>query len=106
MTMERTDFKSQRVGSWSSRARMPSQMVGTPAATVTRSATMRSRMDRGSRWGPGKTIFEPAKSELKGRPQAAAWNIGTTGRMASDSATPMVSFMHSTSECSTQERWL
>src|SRR5579871_1155765 len=45
--------RSQRPGSASSRARIPIQIVGTPAAHVTRSASMSSSSESGSRWGPG-----------------------------------------------------
>ena len=45
--------RSQRPGSASSRARIPIQIVGTPAAHVTRSCAMFSSRLSGSRFGPG-----------------------------------------------------
>ena len=52
--------RDQRSGSASSAWRIPFQMVGTPAASVTRSASQRSSRLTGSRWGPGSTMRAPA----------------------------------------------
>ena len=75
----------------SSRLRMPSQRVGTPAVRVTRSPWMSSTRSRGCRWGPGSTIFVPSITQAKGRPQAMAWNMGTTGITVSASRLPKAS---------------
>ena len=69
----------------------PIQMVGTPAATVTRSSSMRAAMAGGERSGPGRTSVEPAATPAWARPQALAWNMGTTGRITSDSRAPRLS---------------
>ena len=45
--------RSYRSGSASSMARMPSQIVGTPAVQVTPSVTKSSSRLSGSRYGPG-----------------------------------------------------
>ena len=106
ITIERIDVRSQRFASSSRSARMPSQIVGTPAARVTFSADIRSSSDPGARCGPGKTIFAPDATAANGRPHAFAWNIGTTGRTASPSLTASVSARQTPSVCSTMARWL
>ena len=45
--------RSHRSGSASSIARIPSQIVGTPAVAVTFSCSKASSRLSGSRWGPG-----------------------------------------------------
>ena len=40
-----------------------------------------------SRKGPGKTCFAPTSVHVNGKPQAFAWNIGTTGSTVSASVT-------------------
>src|SRR3546814_16999794 len=52
--------------------------VGTPAELVTFSAFIRSHSIFASLTAE-KTNFTPATAPANGRPQAAAWNIGTTG---------------------------
>ena len=49
----RMDERSQPPGFASSACRMPFQIVGTPALTVTRSLSKASSSDAGSRCGPG-----------------------------------------------------
>ncbi len=66
----------------------PIQIVGTPAATVTRSLTIRSATALPERSGPGMTSVAPEATAAWARPQALAWNIGTTGRITSDSRAP------------------
>ena len=50
---------------------------------------MRRAATAGSRCGPGKTWSEPTSVHVNGKPQALAWNIGTTG--STTSASPMPS---------------
>ena len=69
----------------------PIQIVGTPAATVTFSFTMRSAIALPDRSGPGITRLAPEATAAWARPQAFAWNIGTTGRMMSLSRAPRLS---------------
>src|SRR5206468_9923171 len=80
------------------------QIVGTPAANVTRSDSRRVAMARGERSAPGRTNVAPAKTAECANPQQLAWNIGTIGRMTSDSETPRVSTNTVAIECSTVER--
>src|SRR5680860_1072115 len=64
--------KFQRSGSFSIALRMPNQMVGTPAVTLTFSFSKRSSRLSGSRCGPGWTTLEPKNVAVKGMPQAFA----------------------------------
>jgi len=64
------------------------QIVGTPAATVTRSSTMRSAIALPDRSGPGITRPAPVATPACASPHALTWNIGTTGRTVSDSRIP------------------
>ena len=66
----------------------PIQIVGTPAAMVTRSSSMSLAIAGGERSGPGITSLAPDATAACARPHAFAWNIGTTGRMTSLSCTP------------------
>ena len=66
----------------------PIQIVGTPAATVTRSSTISSAMALPDRSGPGITSVAPEATAAWASPHALAWNIGTTGRITSDSRAP------------------
>ena len=66
-------------------------MVGTPAAMVTRSLSMRSASGFGAMPGPGITRLAPVATATWARPHALAWNMGTTGRMVSVSEAPMAS---------------
>ena len=84
----------------------PIQIVGTPAASVTFSCSIRSASAGGERSGPGITNDDPAKMPAWHSPQALAWNIGTTGRITSASQTPTPSAIIAPNECSTVERWL
>jgi hypothetical protein len=75
----------------SSSGSTPIQMVGTPAATVTRSVSMRLAMAGPERSGPGITSVAPAAGAACASPHAFAWNIGTTGSTTSLSRMPMPS---------------
>src|SRR3990167_1507610 len=57
--------------------------VGTPAAKLTFSDSMSSKMDLPSMAGPGNTSLAPVMAAEYGRPQAFTWNMGTTGSTAS-----------------------
>ena len=63
----------------SSSGSTPIQMVGTPAARVTRSDSMSAARPFGDRSGPGMIRSAPQATAAWARPQALAWNIGTTG---------------------------
>ena len=82
------------------------QIVGTPAATVTRSSTMRSAIAGPDRSGPGITRSAPAPTPAWASPQALAWNIGTTGRIRSDSPMPNESAVIAAIVCRNVLRWL
>ena len=82
----------------------PIQMVGTPAATVTCSSTIRSAIAPGDRSGPGITRSAPAATAAWASPQALAWNIGTTGSTRSASRTPMPSASIAPNVCRNVER--
>ena len=69
----------------------PIQMVGTPAAMLTDSPSMRSASAVGDRSDPGMTRVAPVATPAWASPHALAWNIGTTGRITSRSQTPRVS---------------
>ncbi len=55
--IDRIVERSQRSGAASSAWRMPIQIVGTPALSVTLSCSNASRRLSGSRWGPGKHLL-------------------------------------------------
>ena len=59
-------------------AKVASQTVGTPEECVTFSRFIRPHSTAASLTAE-KTNFAPAIAPAKGRPQQAAWNIGTTG---------------------------
>ncbi len=80
--------RSDDVSRPSSSGSTPIQMVGTPAATVTASSSISAANDGGDRSAPGITSEAPAAIAAWARPHALAWNIGTTGRIRSDSRTP------------------
>ena len=88
-TMRMPDGSFQRAGSCSSACRMPAQIVGTPAVSVTCSDWYRSSRLAASRCGPGNTSFAPIITAVNGMPQALTWNIGTTGHTQSRLATPI-----------------
>ena len=83
---------------------MPIQIVGTPAVTVTCSDSSRSSRAAGARSGPGITSDAPAIIAACPRPQALAWNIGTTGRILSDSDSENTADVSVANECSQVER--
>ena len=85
---------------------MPPQIVGTPAAAVKRSESIRSSSVSGRRPRSGKTSEAPVIAAQKGSPQALAWNMGTTIRMRSSSQMPSESAAQAASVRSTVERWL
>ena len=89
----------------SSSGSTPIQMVGTPAATVTFSVSMRVAMAPGDRSGPGITRLAPQATPAWARPQALAWNMGTTGRIVSRSLAPRLSAIIAPAVCSHVERW-
>ena len=60
-----------------------SHTVGTPADTVTFSASNSSYRLLPSSPAPGNTSLAPTMAQVYGRLQALAWNIGTTGSITS-----------------------
>ena len=50
------------------------------------------------------TSFDPIITAAYGRPHAFAWNIGTTGVIASRSHSPITSASAIPNECSTSDR--
>jgi len=89
-----------------SSAATPCQIVGTPAAIVTRSEAISAASDGALRSGPGMTKFAPAITVECARPHALAWNIGTIGRIVSRSLTASVSASMHAMPCRICERWL
>ncbi len=88
----------------SSASRIAIQIVGTPAALVTRSADISSSRLGGSRCGPHSTRRAPTIAAAYGSPHALTWNIGTTGSSVSARDSPSESGRAATSVCSTVER--
>ena len=86
--MMRIDDRSQPPGFASSACRIPIQIVGTPAVTVTFCSARPSSSVAGSMCGPGKTCLTPDIVLENGKHQAFAWNIGTTGRLTSSALVP------------------
>ena len=82
----------------------PIQIVGTPAASVTFSDSISSASAAGCIFGPGSASDAPAITAAWQRPQALAWNIGTTGITTSRSLTAAASATSAPIECSTVER--
>ena len=80
--------------------------VGTPAAKVTFSDSIKSKIDFPSMAGPGKTILAPVMAAEYGRPQALTWNIGTTGSTLSRALMFKASGMAPAQACRMVERWL
>ena len=72
----------------SSSGSTPIQMVGTPAASVTCSDSMSEARPLGDRSGPGMIRSAPQATAAWARPQALAWNMGTTGSTRSSSVGP------------------
>ena len=58
------------------------------------------------RSGPGMIRSAPAATPAWARPHALAWNIGTTGRMRSDSRAPSESAVIAPIVCRNVLRWL
>ena len=73
---------------------------------MTFSSSMRAAIAFGERSGPGITSDAPHATAAWARPQALAWNIGTTGRMTSLSLAPRLSVVVTPIVCSHVERWL
>ena len=88
----------------SSSGSTPIQMVGTPAATVTFSTSIISAMALGTMFGPGMTRPAPVATAAWARPQALAWNMGTTGRMTSRSDAPRLSAVMAPMVCRNVDR--
>ena len=65
--------------------KVASHTVGTPALSVTPSRSIRSHSTAGS-FTAEKTNLTPAIAPANGRPQLAAWNIGTTGSMTEEAS--------------------
>ncbi|MBV8976955.1 MAG: hypothetical protein JO261_10035 [Alphaproteobacteria bacterium] len=82
-----------------------SHTVGTAAVIVTRSVVSSSQIESPSSFGPGSTSLAPTMGPENAIAQALAWNIGTTGRMASQARNAMASACAAISACSTLERW-
>ena len=82
----------------------PIQIVGTPAATVTRSASMSDAIASGARFGPGITRVAPLPTAACARPHAFAWNMGTTGSTRSRSDTARLPAATTPKVCSTVDR--
>src|SRR5258707_5246075 len=79
--------------------------VGTPAATVTPSASINSAMLAASIFGPGNTSFAPTIGAACVKPHAPlAWNIGVIGRIESSAVKPSEYAPLMERECSTSER--
>jgi hypothetical protein len=81
------------------------QIVGTPAATVTRSSTIKSAIAGPERSGPGITSDAPHATAAWASPHALAWNMGTTGRITSDSRAPSESTVIAPMVCKKVLRW-
>ena len=96
--------RSEDVSRSTSSSSAPIQIVGTPAASVTFSASISSAIAGGVICGPGNASALPAITAACARPQALAWNIGTTGITTSRSETATVSTSIAPIECSTLER--
>ncbi len=80
--------------------------VGTPAATVTSSSSMRSIRVGASKLGPLNTCLAPTRVAPKGMPQALTWNIGTTARTLSAGPIPMAPPEVLARACRKLERWV
>ena len=80
--------------------------VGTPAAKLTFSDSINSKIDLPSMAGPGKTSLAPVIAAAYGRPQALTWNIGTTGSTESRALMLSASGMQPANACRMVERWL
>ena len=82
----------------------PIQIVGTPAATVTRSSAINAATAGAERSGPGITSDAPAATHACASPHAFAWNIGTIGSTRSRSVMPMLPAASTPKVWSTDER--
>ena len=80
------------------------QIVGTPAATVTRSVSIRVSRAPGERSGPGITSVAPDATPACASPHALAWNMGTTGKMMSRSDAPRESAIMAPKVCRVIDR--
>ena len=67
------------------------QTVGTAAEKVTPSVSSSSCTEAPSSFWPGMTSLAPTAGAEKARPQALAWNIGTTGSTVSVARMPRTS---------------
>ena len=73
---------------------------------MTFSSTMRLATAGPDRSGPGITKLAPDATAACARPHALAWNIGTTGRITSDSRAPRLSAIIAAIVCRNVDRWL
>src|SRR5450830_1768064 len=80
--------------------------VGTPAAKVTFSLSINSKIDLPSIAGPGNTSLAPVMAAEYGKPQALTWNMGTTGNTESRVLMFKASGKAPENACSMVERWL
>ncbi len=85
---ERSHFPGFASRAW----RIPIQIVGTPAVTVTCCSASPSSSVSGSMCGPGKTCLTPVIVDENGKHHAFAWNIGTTGSETSPAWMPRHAF--------------
>ena len=72
----------------SSSGSMPIQMVGTPPVMVTRSSSSIATILPGPSAGRAAPARRRRRPATCAKPQALAWNIGTTGRIRSRSVSP------------------
>ncbi len=81
-------------------------MVGTPAATVACSLSMKEQIAAGVRSRPGSSSDEPTMAPAWGSPHELAWNMGTMARTMSWAPIPRVPDIAVAKLCSTLLRWL
>src|SRR5262245_46816260 len=86
-------------------ARSPIQTVGTPAVTVTFSASNSSYRLLPSSAAPGNTSLAPLSGARYGMLQALTWNIGTTGRIDIRAEAAKTSGSEAAYACRIVERW-
>src|SRR5262249_3029655 len=84
----------------------PCHTVGTPAETVTFSASSNSYKDLPPSAAPCIISFAPPIGAAYGRPHALTWNIGTTGSNESRAERFSASGSAIAKLCSSVERWL
>ena len=92
------------VGCESTWRRTSFQIVGTPAAKLARSCSMKRERGSACRKRPGISRSAPSIQAEYGNPQALTWNMGTTMSMRSLSV--RLKAPHSIIECRNTDRWL